>query len=103
VPGGVEAINWPADHLPSLVLLDLMMPQVSGFDVLVQLRREARLMTVPVIVITGKELTGDEQALLRDCCADLVQKGFAGDDLLLEAVQKVMPQPQQAAASPGPE
>ena len=90
VAGGAAALDWLAAHVPRLVLLDWVMPEVSGFDVLAAIRRDARLAHLPVIVITGKDLTPAEQALLRDRCAELVRKGYGGKALLLEAVQSAI-------------
>lgn len=53
---GAEALRWMKDHRPGLVLLDLIMPVLSGEDVLREMGEDARLAEVPVVVITTKEL-----------------------------------------------
>jgi CheY-like chemotaxis protein len=71
--GGQEGIDAARITVPDLVLLDLMMPDVSGFDVLQALRSNPSTRSVPVIIVTAKEITaedterlnGDVQALLR--------------------------------------
>jgi signal transduction histidine kinase/CheY-like chemotaxis protein len=93
VSGGADALTWLAHHTPSLVLLDLMMPAISGFDVLAHIRSDDRLAALPVIVITAKSLTPDEADYLAQRRADLVQKGFAGPDALLRAVQHALGAP----------
>jgi CheY-like chemotaxis protein len=90
VSGGAQAMDWLARNVPSLIVLDLMLGRVSGFDVLAYARRDARLADAPVIVITGVALTPDEQRFLEERCAELVRRGFAGPEILLEAVQRAL-------------
>jgi CheY-like chemotaxis protein len=66
------------------VVLDLMMPNLDGFEVLRRLRAEK--VNVPVLVLTGKALSPEEQALLRDGFAGFVQKGgHALEDIIGQA------------------
>lgn len=83
VTGGQAAIDWLGQSAAALVLLDLMMPQVSGFDVLHYLRAQSPHPQTPVIVVTAKDLTRPEQEFLSRRLADLVQKdGLHPADLL---------------------
>jgi DNA-binding response OmpR family regulator len=50
---GAEAIDLARAHAPDLVVLDLMLPEVSGFDVLESLRADAELHATPVVVLTA--------------------------------------------------
>ncbi|MBN2304594.1 MAG: response regulator [Anaerolineae bacterium] len=90
VTDGAQALDWLADHIPSLIVLDLVLPDISGFDVLAMVRGEERLADVPVIVMTGQVLTPEQQDFLRQCCTRLVEQGFAGSDALLKAVQQAL-------------
>ncbi len=57
------ACDWLADNpAPSLILLDLMMPEMDGFEFLRELRQRPALADVPVIVVTAKELTAEDAA-----------------------------------------
>ncbi|MDA8124623.1 MAG: response regulator [Deltaproteobacteria bacterium] len=49
------------EHLPSLILLDLKMPGMSGFDCLREIREDQRLKPIPVIVVTSSSLESDRQ------------------------------------------
>jgi len=60
VNGGKEALQLLAEATPDLVVLDLMMPEVDGFQVLEQLRSNARTASIPVIVLTGKMLSYED-------------------------------------------
>jgi DNA-binding response OmpR family regulator len=57
--GGTPAIALIAQELPDAVVLDVMMPDLSGLEVLRQLRRDPRLEEIPVIVVSAKSLPSD--------------------------------------------
>ena len=56
------AIDWLQSHpAPSLILLDLMMPEMDGFEFLNRIRDDDKLVDVPVVVLSAKELTAEER------------------------------------------
>jgi adenylate cyclase len=62
---GRSGLDWLADHpAPSLILLDLMMPEMDGFEFLQELRQRPAFADVPVIVVTAKELTAEDLGIL---------------------------------------
>jgi DNA-binding response OmpR family regulator len=62
---GRSGLEWLASHpTPSLILLDLMMPEMDGFEFLRELRQRPAFADVPVIVVTAKELTVDDVRVL---------------------------------------
>ena len=56
--GGSEAIALAQRLRPDLILLDLMMPDVNGFDVVEALQRNADTARIPILVVTAKQITG---------------------------------------------
>lgn len=81
----IEALNSLKLDLPSLIILDLMMPEMDGFELLENLKRIEKTQEIPVIVITAKELTSEEWARIGDQVEILLTKGdFLSDDLLDE-------------------
>jgi CheY-like chemotaxis protein/signal transduction histidine kinase/HAMP domain-containing protein len=66
------------------VVLDLRLPDMSGFEVLEQLREESPLSDVPVIVFTGRELTPEEDAQLHTMARSIVVKGVESPERLLD-------------------
>jgi CheY-like chemotaxis protein len=64
VQSGQEANKVIREEKPDLIILDLIIPDKSGFQILEELKREKDLDTIPVIVITAKELTEAERQLL---------------------------------------
>jgi CheY-like chemotaxis protein len=62
---GRSGLDWLASHpVPSLILLDLMMPEMDGFEFLRELRKRPAFVDVPVIVVTAKELTAEDIGIL---------------------------------------
>jgi CheY-like chemotaxis protein/two-component sensor histidine kinase len=70
----------PAD----CVVLDLKLPDMSGFEVLERIRDDAGLCDVPVVVFTGRELSADEDAKLRTMARSVVVKGVESPERLLD-------------------
>jgi threonine synthase len=79
---GRKAIDIITTELPDLVLLDLMMPELDGFDVMDALQKNQQTADIPIIVVTAKELTVAEKKRLNGHIQLLLQKGnFLSDDL----------------------
>jgi signal transduction histidine kinase/DNA-binding response OmpR family regulator/HAMP domain-containing protein len=75
---GREALRWLAENeAPSLVLLDLMMPEIDGFAFLDAFRAAPAWAEIPVVVLTAKELTQAERELLEGRTRQVLMKGAA--------------------------
>jgi protein-histidine pros-kinase len=80
-----------ANEVPPLaVILDLLMPSMSGFEFLDQFRRDGRNRRVPVIVWTAKDLTAAERAELREKSQVVVAKSTGGTEGLLHELRDVL-------------
>lgn len=78
---GREALNLLLQEKVDLVLLDLQMPEMDGFAVLEEMRSAAWTRDIPVIVVTGKDLSEAEMARLDEGVAVVLQKGlFTADE-----------------------
>jgi signal transduction histidine kinase/DNA-binding response OmpR family regulator/putative methionine-R-sulfoxide reductase with GAF domain len=73
--GGKEAIDMLKQIHPHLITLDLMMPGMDGFDVLESIKSKEKTRSIPVIVITAKELTKEDYERLNHSVEALIQKG----------------------------
>jgi threonine synthase len=82
---GFEAVQLAQSKLPDLLILDLMMPELDGFSVLDALEENPQTASIPVIVVTAKELTSQEKLRLQGRVHLLMQKGeFLNDELAEE-------------------
>ncbi len=81
---GAEAIAELRRAATDCVVLDLRLPDMSGFDVLDQIRADEALCNVPVVVFTGRELSPEEDAQLRTMARSIVVKGVESPERLLD-------------------
>jgi CheY-like chemotaxis protein len=95
---GNDALARLAETVPSLVVLDLTMPGLDGFGVLERMRGDTRLHDVPVLVVSGRELSAQEHAALRDAVVQVLQKGGYDRDSLVREVERAA----RAQSSPTP-
>jgi CheY-like chemotaxis protein len=86
---GREALDCVERRRPALILLDLMMPEMDGFEFLSELERHPEWRSIPVVVVTAKDLTAEDRLFLNGSLflsggvKQVLQKGrFSRDDLL---------------------
>jgi CheY-like chemotaxis protein len=84
---GRVALQRVSDHVPALILLDLMMPEMDGFEFMAELRKRPDCKQVPVIVITAKDLTEVDRRRLNGQVTRVVQKQAMTLDHLLAEVK----------------
>jgi len=80
---GSEALNALQQHPADCVVLDLRLPDMSGFEVLERMRADAGLADIPVVVFTGRELSAEEDAQLHTMARSIVVKGVESPERLL--------------------
>jgi CheY-like chemotaxis protein len=81
---GEAALSLLRETPIDCVVLDLKLPDMSGFEVLENIRDDAALCDVPVVVFTGRELSADEDARLRTMARSVVVKGVESPERLLD-------------------
>ena len=84
VPTGAEALAAAAEQSFDCMVLDLRLPDMTGFEVLERLRDSVSLTDLPVVVFTGKELSPEEDARLRVLARSVVVKGVESPERLLD-------------------
>jgi signal transduction histidine kinase/DNA-binding response OmpR family regulator len=84
---GRAGLDRVAEHRPSLILLDLLMPQMNGFEFLAELQSRPEWRSIPVVVVTAKDLTAEEHARLSGRVAEVLRKGAYSRDRLLSEVR----------------
>jgi CheY-like chemotaxis protein/signal transduction histidine kinase/HAMP domain-containing protein len=81
---GGEALVLLREKRFDCAILDLKLPDVSGFELLGEIQRDERLRDMPIVVFTGRELTADEETELRQRAKSIVLKGVQSPERLLD-------------------
>src|SRR3989441_4243981 len=89
---GAQARAWVATSLPELVVLDLLLPKVSGFELLAEWRASPRTADLPVFVLTSKDLTREEEINLRAHVELLLRKEQPWQQTMLSQLRRVVTQ-----------
>jgi CheY-like chemotaxis protein len=87
---GRRALQQLAKAKPALVLLDLMMPEMDGFEFVAEMRKQEAWQSIPVVVLTSKDLSADERRRLQGNVEKVLQKGAYGRDALLREVRRIV-------------
>ena len=99
---GAEGLAIAKAELPSVVILDLMMPEMSGMEVCRALRRNPATSRIPILMLTAKSTEGDKVAGLEVGADDYVTKPFSPRELLLRVRAVARRQQDQGVAKPAP-
>jgi CheY-like chemotaxis protein len=87
---GRAALDRLRDNIPGVVLLDLMMPEMDGFDFVAAVRADAAWRSVPIVVITAKDLSPEDHERLNGSVARVLQKGALSRETLLGKVRDLV-------------
>jgi len=83
--GGAEAIAAARRTVPDLVILDLVMPEISGFDVVEVLKHDPKLAAVPILILTAKGVAAEDRRRLNGYVEKIIQKSdFAAAEFIAE-------------------
>jgi CheY-like chemotaxis protein len=87
---GRAALELVAAERPGLILLDLMMPEMDGFEFVSALRRREEWRAIPIVVITARSLTPEDHEQLNGYVENILQKGAADSTALLAEVRDLV-------------
>ena len=90
--GGKEAIDMAKSLKPDLVLLDLMMPEVTGFDVVEALRADEATRDTPIMVLTATNLTEADKRHLNGRVSQILSRGSIGSSDIVGLLRRVVAQ-----------
>ncbi len=85
---GKIAMQLIRQRVPKVILLDLIMPEMDGFELIDQLRADANLRTIPIVVVTNRDLTFAEREALQENVDQILQKGGHTMDELAGSVRQ---------------
>jgi PAS domain S-box-containing protein len=88
--GGQEAIDAARRELPDLIVLDLMMPEVSGFDVVSALHEDPETASIPILVVTAKHITAEDRERLNGYVMTIMEKANFDRDRFVGEVRRAM-------------
>jgi PAS domain S-box-containing protein len=88
--GGREGIAVARQELPDVIVLDLMMPDVSGFDVVAALSEQPDTGRIPILVVTAKAITSEDRAKLNGSVATILEKTQFSRDRFVAEVRRAM-------------
>lgn len=86
---GKAGINLAINNKPDLMILDLMMPEVSGFDVVEKLRTHPTAKGIPIIICSAKDITPEDKKILNGHILAIVQKSSHTKEDLLSSIKKI--------------
>jgi CheY-like chemotaxis protein/anti-sigma regulatory factor (Ser/Thr protein kinase) len=87
---GRQALERLSEMSPSVVLLDLMMPEMDGFEFVAEFRRHESWRAIPIVVVTAKDLSHADRERLNGYVEKILQKGTHGRDQLLAEVRELV-------------
>jgi CheY-like chemotaxis protein len=86
--GGAAGIKMALERKPDLVILDLMMPDVDGFEVVSALRNDSSTSHIPVLIYTAKKITSEDRRRLQGGIQSIIGKGEFSNQEFLELVYR---------------
>ena len=87
---GRAALERLREAIPSVVLLDLMMPEMDGFEFVAEFRRHEAWRAIPIVVVTAKDLSGADRERLNGYVQKILQKGAHSREQLLAEVRELV-------------
>lgn len=97
-PDGESARAQVAASLPELVILDLVLPKVSGFELLAEWRANPRTAELPIFVLTSKDLSPREKSYIHSHAQSLFRKDESWQEALVKQLQRALGKPHETKA-----
>ena len=86
---GKEAVDMADYQLPDLILLDIMMPVMDGFEAARLIRQNPKTHSIPILAVTAKVLYRDREECLKNGCNEYLAKPFTAEELAFK-IEKLL-------------
>jgi two-component system cell cycle response regulator DivK len=90
---GLEGVREAERHKPALILMDIQLPEIDGYEATRRIKAQPDLTHIPIIIITSYALSGDDLKAYSAGCDEYVSKPFSPRDLLTKIRQLLPDQP----------
>lgn len=81
---GQEGVALAKSHRPDLILMDIQLPEIDGYEATRQIKADPALHKIPIIAVTSYALSGDDVVAYKAGCSDYVTKPFSPRQLLVK-------------------
>ena len=88
--GGKEGIDLAIQKNPDVIILDLLMPEVNGFEVVQRLKAHPKAKDIPIFIYTAKNITEEDRRMLSNYVISIEEKGRCSREELLSDVRKAL-------------
>ena len=88
---GASGLSLAESSSPALIVLDIQMPEMDGYEVATRLRAQPTTAGIPILVVTSYAQSGDRQRAMALGVADYLEKPFEPDDLINRVVRLLPP------------
>ena len=102
---GKQAVDRASEHLPDLILMDVVLPEMNGLDAARRIRQNPQCESIPIIAMTARVLPKAREQCLQSGCNDYISKPFSPKQLL-SRIQKLLQKPTTAignTSNPNPQ
>ncbi len=88
---GKQAVDMASEHIPDLILMDIVLPEMNGLDAARRIRQNPQCLSIPIIAVTARVLPKAREQCLQSGCNDYISKPFSPKQLLAR-IQKLLQQ-----------
>ena len=92
---GREGIEQAAQFKPSLILLDIQLPEMDGYTVAKELRKNQELDAVPIVAVTSYAMIGDRERIIAAGCTGYIEKPINPDTFISQIEEYLQPHPSE--------
>ena len=81
---GVEGVKLAASEVPDLILMDMQLPLLDGYEATKQIKTDEKIKHIPIIALTSYAMVGDKEKTLKAGCTGYIEKPINPETLMME-------------------